>query len=121
MTRERSKAKTIGIWVLALLVAGMFSAAGLSKLLNPEGHIESFAGWGYPSWFMYLTGLFEVGGGFLVLIPKARFYGVLLLSVTMVGASLTHLMAGEFAAVPIPLVFLALVSGLGCLGREMSN
>ena len=121
MTVERSKGKTILIWVLALLVAGLFAAAGVSKLMNPEGHVESFVGWGYPPWFMYLTGFFEVGGGLLVLIPKTRIYGVLLLSVTMVGASLTHLMAGEFAAAPVPLVFLTLVGTLGWLSRKGSN
>ncbi len=121
MTIEKSKGKTILIWVLALVVCGLFTAAGLSKLMNPERHVESFVGWGYPPWFMYVTGLVEVGGGLLALIPKTRIYGVLLLSVTMVGASLTHLMAGEFAAVPVPLVFLALVSALGWFCWERSN
>ena len=118
MTGGKSKGKIIVIWVLAIIVAGLFIAAGLSKLLNPEKHLENFAGWGYPPWFMYVTGFFEAGGGLLALVPKSRIYGVLLLSVTMAGATLTHVMAGEFAAAPVPLVFLALVSVLGLLCRE---
>ncbi len=121
MTMERSKGKTILIWALALVVAGLFTAAGLSKLMNPERHVESFVGWGYPPWFMYLTGFFEVGGGLMALVPRTRIYGVLLLSVTMVGAFLTHITAGEFTAAPVPLVFLALVGTLGWLSWEKSS
>ncbi len=121
MTVEGSKGKTIVIWILAIIVAGLFITVGLPKLLIPEKHIESFIGWGYPPWFVYVTGIFEVIGGLLVLVPKGRIYGVLLLSVTMVGATLTHVMAGEYIAAPVPLVFLALVSAFGWQCRIKSK
>jgi len=78
-------------------------------LLNPDAHAQNFANWGYPLWFLYMTGIIEAGGGIGLFIPAARPYATLLLSVTMVGAAFTHLRAGEMGAVPIPLVFLFLL------------
>ena len=83
--------------------------AGGAKLLNPDAHAGSFANWGYPQWFLYVTGIIEVGGAIGLLIPAARFYATVVLSATMVGAAITHLRAGEMGAVPVPLVILALL------------
>ncbi len=94
------------LWVVLGIV---FLSAGGSRLLNPDVHVERFAHWGYPLWFLYLTGGIEVVSGAFLLIPRARLYGVLLLSVTMIGAFLTHLRAGEMGALPIPLILLLLL------------
>ncbi|GJL64800.1 MAG: hypothetical protein NPIRA04_34540 [Nitrospirales bacterium] len=91
------------LWILLGLI---FLFAGGSKLWDPVTHAEEFAHWGYPLWFVYVTGIIEVLGGVGLLIPKGRLFGVLLLSVTMVGATVTHLRAGEMSAFPIPLVLL---------------
>ena len=94
--------KTI-LWVLLGI---LFLFAGGEKLWNPTGHAEEFAHWGYPLWFVYVTGIIELVGGICLLIPMGRFLGVILLSVTMVGASITHLRAGEMGAFPVPIVLL---------------
>ena len=94
---------------LGLVLAIFFLMAGGAKLFNPEAHSENFANWGYPLWFLYMTGIIEVGGAIGLLIPPARFYSTLVLSATMIGAVLTHLMAGEIGAVPVPSVLLALL------------
>ena len=83
--------------------------AGGSKLLNPSAHAENFADWGYPPWFLYLTGLIEVGGAVGLFFPKARLPATLVLGLTMVGAAVTHLRAGEMGAVPVPLIILAFI------------
>ena len=95
-----------GLWVI---LAIFFLMAGGTKILNPDAHAENFANWGYPLWFLYVTGLIEVGGAIGLLIPAARFYSTLVLMATMVGAVVTHLRAGEIGAVPVPLVLLALL------------
>ena len=86
-----------------------FIVAGGGKLLGQEAQIDSFFRWGYPLWFLYLTGTIELVSGVCLLIPQLRFFAVLALSVTMVGAFMTHLRAGEMAAVPVPLVLLVLL------------
>jgi putative oxidoreductase len=101
--------KTFFKTVPSLLLGIFFIMAGGKKLLGQEAQIDSFFRWGYPLWFLYLIGAIELVGGICLLIPQVRFFAVLVLSVTMVGAFLTHLRAGEMAAVPVPLVLLVLL------------
>jgi uncharacterized membrane protein YphA (DoxX/SURF4 family) len=97
--------KTI-LWVI---LAIFFLMAGGAKLLNPDAHAQDFTNWGYPLWFLYVTGIVEVGGAIGLLIPATRFYSTLVLMATIMGAAVTHLRAGEIGAVPVPLVLLALL------------
>ncbi len=94
---------------LAMTLGVMFIMAGAVKLLGQPSQVEHFGHWGYPIWFLYFTGIVEVFGGLCLFIPKAQFWGVMILSITMVGAAGTHLGAGEFGAFPIPLVLLSLL------------
>lgn len=91
------------LWIILGL---LFLAAGGSKLWDPATHAEKFAHWGYPLWFVYVTGIIEVLGAIGLFIPAGRLYGVLLLSITMIGATVTHIRAGEMGAFPVPLVLL---------------
>ncbi|MFQ5932882.1 MAG: DoxX family protein [Nitrospiraceae bacterium] len=104
---ETIKWRTVGLTSVSILLALIFLAAGGSKLASPEAHLRTFVRWGYPGWFLYLAGLVEVAGAVLLLIPAVRFYGAVLLACTMLGATFTHLRAGEMAAVAVPLVLLA--------------
>lgn len=113
--------KNIGITALAIVIAVFFIAAGWSKVMSPESHTESFERWGYPPWFVEVTGLLELCGGGLLLVPRVRFFGVVLLSLTMLGAALTHFQAGEMTAVPVPLVLLILLGALGFIDRKRSG
>jgi uncharacterized membrane protein YphA (DoxX/SURF4 family) len=103
------------LWVL---LGGMFIMAGGAKLMGNPSQVEHFAQWGYPFWFLYLTGIIEVVGGICLFIPKAQFYGIVVLSITMVGAALTHLRAHEMNAVPVPLILLALLVTLAWTMRH---
>ncbi|MEM7591395.1 MAG: DoxX family protein [Cyanobacteria bacterium P01_A01_bin.83] len=53
--------------------------------------IAMFNDIGFGQCFRYLTGLIEVGGAILILIPSIAFWGALLLSLTMIGAISLHL------------------------------
>ena len=94
---------------LWIVLGVMFIMAGGAKLMGQHSQVEHFAQWGYPIWFLYLIGTIEVGGGICLFIPKAQFYGIVVLSITMVGAALTHLRAGEMSAFPVPVVLLCLL------------
>ncbi len=95
--------------ILGVLLGIFFIAAGGAKVMGSPSQVEHFAQWGYPFWFLSLTGFIEVGGGLCLFIPKTQWYGIVVLSITMVGAALTHLRAGEMGAVPVPLVLLGLL------------
>jgi len=91
------------------LLGFFFIVTGGKKLLGQEAQIDSFFRWGYSLWFLYFIGAIELVSGICLLIPQFRFFSALVLSITMVGAVITHLLAGEMAAVPVPLAFLVLL------------
>ncbi len=72
--------------MLCFLLGLFFIMAGGKKLLGQEAQIDSFFRWGYPLWFLYLIGAIELVGGISLLIPQLRFFAILILSVTMIGA-----------------------------------
>ncbi|HYO72886.1 MAG TPA: DoxX family protein [Archangium sp.] len=112
------KAKKVGLWVLTVLLAVAFLGAGGSKLAGAAPHPESFARWGFPLWFMYVTGALEVVAALLLLVPRTATLGAGLYVGTMVGAVLTHLKAGEASQVGAPLVFLVLAVVVGLARRH---
>ncbi|MEO5731475.1 MAG: DoxX family protein [Byssovorax sp.] len=112
---EPSKGKVIATWVLSGLIALAMIGAGGSKLTGSEEQIKNFAMLGYPAWFLYVTGIIEVVGGILLLIPRTAVFGVLLLGATMVGAVVSLLRIGDVAHAPFPLMFLLVIALIGWL------
>ena len=94
---------------LWIVLGGMFILAGGAKLMGSHSQVQHFEDWGYSLWFLYLIGIIEVGGGICLFIPKMQYFGIIVLSIIMVGAAGTHLMAHEMSAFPVPLVLLALL------------
>ncbi len=91
-------------WVLRVLLALAFLAAGAPKFMNNPQMIEGFGKIGFGQWFRYFTGCMEVGGAILIVIPATGFVGAMMLFVTMCGATtavLTRL--GGNPAAPIVL------------------
>ncbi|MDA2909830.1 DoxX family protein [Nitrospiraceae bacterium AH_259_D15_M11_P09] len=111
------KWKKLGVASVSFLFALIFFYAGGSKLASLDAPMEAFLRWGYPVWFLYVTGLVEVAGAVLLLIPAVRFYGAVLLACTMLGATFTHLRAGEMVAVPVPLVLLTFAGLIAWVNR----
>jgi putative oxidoreductase len=112
-TRSRS-ATTV---VLALL----FLVTGGAKLVALPYIVTRFAQWGYPPWFVYADGIVEVAGGLLILSGWGAGVGALLLAGDMVGACATHLLHGEYAMVPVPLIVLGGAIMIGRAFRPRSG
>jgi putative oxidoreductase len=89
--RSRSRAWTVGLWIVQILSAAMFLVAGASKLSGGPEMVQVFEAIGIGQWFRYLTGAIEVASAVLLLIPRLAVFGALLLVPTMVGAVATHL------------------------------
>lgn len=85
------KAKSIALWVLQVLAAVAFLAAGGAKLAGAAPMVATFSAIGLGQWFRYVTGVIEVGSAVLLLVPGLAAFGALLLACTMIGAVLTHL------------------------------
>ncbi|MGA2230087.1 MAG: DoxX family protein [Tepidisphaeraceae bacterium] len=118
--RSLSKGLNITSWVLQGLAAFAFLAAGGSKLAGAPAMVDMFARLGAGQWFRYLTGTLEVIGAIGLLVPKATFYGALLLVAVMVGAIVTHL--AILGGNPTPAIVLLLINGtVAYLRRPVSR
>ncbi|MDQ0588376.1 DoxX family protein [Variovorax paradoxus] len=96
------------VWGVRILLALAFGAAGLAKLAGVPQMAQVFEAIGFGQWFRYVTGVVEVGGALLLLVPATGFFGGLLLAVTMVCAVATHLLL--IGGNPAPAVVLMLLS-----------
>ena len=96
------------VWGVRILLALAFGAAGAAKLAGAPQMVQVFEAIGFGQWFRYVTGVVEVGGAVLLLVPATGFLGGLLMAVTMVFGVATHLvlMGGN----PAPAMVLALLS-----------
>ncbi|HEY0737008.1 MAG TPA: DoxX family protein [Herpetosiphonaceae bacterium] len=109
-TRSTPRWQTYAVYaVMALLTLGFLFFGGM-KLAGAQMNVDNFTRWGYPIWFMYLTGLIEVVGAVLLWPQRTRLIGALLLVATMLGAIATHLVNGEAAFIAMPVVLLLLAA-----------
>ncbi|MDT2019902.1 DoxX family protein [Methylocella sp. CPCC 101449] len=95
-------------WGLRLLAAAAFLAAGGAKLAGVPMMIETFDHIGIGQWFRVVTGLVEIVGAIALLVPATAALGSLLLAVTMVFATLTHLFV--IGGSPLPAIVLLLIT-----------
>jgi putative oxidoreductase len=105
--------RSLKLWTAIAVLSTLFVLSALPKLLGVEIMADAFSDWNYPVEFMYVVGLLELAGAFLILIPAAARFGFGVLIFVMCGAMFTHLMAGEIAMIVIPLgllIFLAVVA-----------
>ena len=104
------RVRTYLAWALQILLAAAFLGAGLSKLAGVPMMVDLFDRIGVGQWFRYVTGLVEIGGAALLLIPGLAGAGAALLAATMVGAVLTHLaILGDSPAAALVLLVLNFV------------
>ncbi len=96
------------VWGLRILLAVAFGMAGAAKLAGVPQMVQVFDAIGFGQWFRYVTGLVELAGVVLLLVPATGFFGGLLLAATMVCAIATHLVL--IGGNPAPAAVLALLS-----------
>jgi len=63
-----SKARTIGLWVLRVLLGAAFLAAGGTKLGGAPAMVAMVQKIGVGQWFRIVTGVLEVSGAILLLV-----------------------------------------------------
>lgn len=94
---------------MRVVLALAFGAAGTAKLVGVPMMVQNFEQIGLGQWFRYVTGLVEIAGVLLLLVPRTGFWGGLLLGLTMLCAIATHLLVVGGTAVPA--LVLALLCG----------
>jgi putative oxidoreductase len=103
------KGLNIGLWIVQGLLALAFVGAASGKLLGKPEMVGLYDAIGIGQWFRYVTGLVEIAGAVLVVIPKTRLVGAGRLAGTMLGAIATHLLILHNAPTA-PVVLLAIAS-----------
>ncbi len=78
--------KTIGFWALKIVFALAFIGAGSAKIYGVEAMVAEFDVVGLGQWFRYFTGIVEIAGAILLLLPRTTFYGAALLTAVCIGA-----------------------------------
>jgi len=100
------------------LIALIFLASGGAKLIPLAFEVAAFTRWGYPAWFMTLTGVLEVAGAIGVLIPRLSALASLALAALMIGALGTHLVNTEWPMAIAATLILCLCAWSGWARRE---
>ncbi|MBX2953825.1 MAG: DoxX family protein [Leadbetterella sp.] len=111
--------------ILSVLVGLMLLNAGLNKFFNyipvpeglPEAVVKDNAAFAEISWLMPLIGFAEVLGGLLILFPRTRALGILIVFPVMVGVLLTHIFTAP-EGLPMALVIWAVLIWIIYENRE---
>ncbi|MEH6681105.1 MAG: DoxX family membrane protein [Sediminicola sp.] len=98
------------LFVLCLLFGLMFINAGLNKFLNympmpeniPEESLKDFQALMEIAWLMPLIALAEIVGGLLIIMPRTRALGALVILPVMVGILLANFLV-DTSGLPIAL------------------
>ena len=108
------KGRLIILWILSVMTALAFIAAGGSKLAGAPAMVEMFDKVGVGQWFRYFTGLLELTASIGLLIPRYAFYAAVALAVVMIGAIIAQLtvLAGSPATPVALLVFIGVIGYL---------
>ena len=78
-------------WILAVLLAVVFTYAGGIKLIGARAMVQEFAQIGIGQWFRYFTGILEVSGAIGLLVPEYRFGAALQIATVMAGATAVNI------------------------------
>lgn len=103
-------------FVLSLLFGLMFINAGLNKFFYympmpenlPENLQKAMAAFTEIGWIMPLVGAVEVLGGVLIIIPRFRALGAIIILPVMVGILLTNIVQ-DTSGLPLVLILSAIL------------
>ena|ERR1700722_10628114 len=104
------------LFVLCLLAGLLFIIFGLNKFFNympppkemPEKMVKMGTAFAEIGWLMPLVGLFEVIGGLLLIIPRTRALGAIVLVPILTGILLADISIAP-SALPMVFVLIAII------------
>jgi uncharacterized membrane protein YphA (DoxX/SURF4 family) len=103
--------KKVIIWAVTIFLGLVFVMSGANKLTSQAAWQERFVNeWGLPTWLVPLVGLAEVLGGLGLMLPRLAVYGGSILVLVMLGATGTHVAAGQHSRLGVTIVFGVLAS-----------
>jgi uncharacterized membrane protein YphA (DoxX/SURF4 family) len=117
-TRSAATGRPLNIllWCVQALLALDFVVVASLKLMGMPEMVELFAAVGVGQWFRYVTGILELTGAVLIVVPRTGSIGAALLATIMLGAIITHLFI--LRVPPTAPIVLFLLSGFVVWGRR---
>jgi uncharacterized membrane protein YphA (DoxX/SURF4 family) len=121
----KNSIKTKVLFVLSLLFGLMFINAGLDKFFHympmpkdmPEKMMKAFGAFTEIGWLMPLVGIAELIGGLLIILPKTRALGAIIILPVMVGIVLTNIVQDK-SALPLVIILSAILGWVIYENRE---
>ena len=104
------------LWCVQTLLALEFVGVSSAKLMGKPEMVALFTAVGIGQWFRYVTGILELTGAVLIVVPRTRSIGAVLLATIMLGAITAHLFILHVP--PTAPVVLFLLSGFVVWGRR---
>jgi uncharacterized membrane protein YphA (DoxX/SURF4 family) len=108
--RPHRRLATAALWTATLWETITLGATGLGKFMNPDFWSIMFAAWGFPSWVRPATGVAEIAGALLLLVPATAPMAALVLGLEMVVALFTVLTNEATLGWQAPALHLSLLS-----------
>jgi putative oxidoreductase len=117
-TRSAATGRPLNIllWCVQALLALEFVGVSSAKLMGMPEMVALFTAVGFGQWFRYVTGILELTGAVLIVVPRTRSIGAALLATIMLGAITAHLFILHVP--PSAPVVLFLLSGFVVWGRR---
>lgn len=94
--------------VLVILVFLAISS-GFTKIILMEQDVEFFGKYGFTNSILIAYGIAQLLGGILLLLPKTRFYGAILVAITFLVSFIVLLLSGNIPMAIVTLVFVLLL------------
>jgi uncharacterized membrane protein YphA (DoxX/SURF4 family) len=109
-------------WILRLAVAGVFLSVGAGKFDADSYWVKLFHQIGWGDWFRYLTGILQITGAVLVVVPRTFPIGIGMLACTMLGATAVWIVKfGAPANAIIPAAILVALVVIGFHGARVDR
>jgi uncharacterized membrane protein YphA (DoxX/SURF4 family) len=109
-TTRRVRPGVVVLWVTQVVLAAMFVMASLPKVTGDPVMIDLFDAVGAGQWLRYVVGVLELAGAIGLLVPRLCGLAALGLTMLLVGASLTNVVAlGASPAIPVGYLLVAAV------------
>lgn len=110
---RRGAIDVLTTWLPRSALAILFLSVGTQKFAAHSMWVRIFGEIELGQWFRYATGVVQIAGAVLLLVPPAAGAGFLLLGCTMLGAVAFWILTHRALGAVIPGVLLLAIAGFG--------
>lgn len=114
LVEERhSRIDALATWLPRIALAMVFLSVGSQKFAPQGMWVRIFSEIGFGQWFRHATGVMQVGGAVLLLVPPTAAVGFILLGCTMIGAVAFWILTNDAFGAIIPGALLVAIAVVG--------